>query len=139
MPTHASHDTADERDQAQERYESVLRTVELNTGGPQPVGCREQLILANRHRAGYDPDDVRATLSRAVQNGDLIRWTGAEGRTHYAHPEPESVRESIVQQGLEVTADTVREYIEHHVDVDGDRREIIGAANRLMAALEEDG
>lgn len=81
---HKSSDDTESREQRKARYEELLRTVELNTGDPQPPGARRPQILGSLARAGHPTDKAKAALQAAVENEDLLRYTGPEGRTRYA-------------------------------------------------------
>lgn|GEM_PF-2540746 len=64
-----------------DRYERVLRTVGLNTGGVQHPGCRpHEIRLTLCAHADLPVDGVNKAIRAAVENDDLFRWTDASGK-----------------------------------------------------------
>lgn len=65
---------------SKECYESLLRAVDYNTGGPnstspQPPAARESSIVGTLCRGQFDADDVRRAIRAATENGDLLQVT----------------------------------------------------------------
>lgn len=62
----------------------VLRVVEYNTGGPQPVGTTERVVRQTLCANGSeDSEQVQKALRAAVENGLLLDWTTADGTWRY--------------------------------------------------------
>jgi hypothetical protein len=138
-PTHSDRDDSDDapdRKDRKDRYNETLRVVDYQTSGDQPTGVREEIVVANRVRAGYSPDGIHSTLRAAVDNGDLLRWTGAEGRTRYAQPSAAAVRAILAAAGEPVTHESVVALIEHEADRADPNHDRVAAANQLLAELE---
>lgn len=55
---------------------SILRVVDLNTGGPQPDTVAEHVVVENRTRRGTAPATVRDVLATLVEEGALERLDG---------------------------------------------------------------
>lgn len=96
----SGHPTRQER---RERYESVLRTVDLNTTPMQRPWVSEWAIVANRSQAGVPRDETRATLQAAVENGDLIRL-GSGRRCAYCRNEQATLERAVSEVGTTVDA-----------------------------------
>ena len=76
--------TEDDRAERKERYHAVLRTVGLNTTEMQSPGAPEtEIVVILAAHGRYSSDGVRTSLQAAVENDDLLRWTGPEGYTRY--------------------------------------------------------
>lgn len=70
--------TSDGHAEKRRRYESLLRTIEYNTGGPtepspQPALAPEAPTLATVARGQWSHEGARRSLKAAVSNGDVLR------------------------------------------------------------------
>lgn len=92
------------RQETHDRYESVLRAIEHNTGfpdDPYPAGMPESAILVNRCvHADFDPDDIETDLNQARKNGDVVRWQDREGRYRYALTTVEGLRAIVAEENV---------------------------------------
>lgn len=106
--TMSEDNTAEDR---RDRYESVLRAVEYQTGGPnspspQPAGARQSTVAVTLAAHGqWTPDGVRRSVRAAVENGDLFRWLdGTQWRL--ARTDADALREVIAEQNQRETPNT---------------------------------
>lgn len=106
--------TMDEENDAErrrERYKSVLRTVEYQTGGPnspspQAAGVRQSSVVVTTCVHGeWSPEKVRRSIRAAVENDDLFAWLdGTERRL--ARTTPEGIRAVVAEQNQLTDPDT---------------------------------
>lgn len=101
----------------EERYRALLRTVEHNTGGPQPPAATEHVITGILCQSKYTPKGVRTVITAAVEHGDLIRFEGPDGRRRLAR----------------TTEDTLRAVAVWAADRPDPVKHIVAKANRAMA------
>lgn len=112
------------RQDSRARYESVVRTVEHNTGGPDtnlPAGVRWSTVGQNRFHAGESWDDVHSALLAACSNGDLVRYRDRAGTVRYCRR----------------TVDALRDVIEAESTREHPSRELIAQCNRIIQELRD--
>ena len=79
MSTDADTNTDTHADR-KHRYESVLRTIEYQTGGPnqasnQPAGAKQSsIVVVAAARGEWTGAGVRKTITAAVANDDVLHW-----------------------------------------------------------------
>lgn len=77
MTTTTSQSADESRADRRQRYEHVLRTVQHNTGGPQPALVPEFVLLGILGNASIEPDAAKRSIRAAVENDDLLAHEGA--------------------------------------------------------------
>lgn len=71
-------ETADGQEK-KERYESLLRTIECQTGGPNQTSSQASLVpqssilVCTAAHGQWDVNNIRRALHTAVENGDVLR------------------------------------------------------------------
>lgn len=111
---------------SKEIYEKVLRVVDYQTTGPDgdlPAGVKESslytVLVANGDLEHSAADRARRA---ALENGDLLRWRGPEGRVRYAVVEEDAPRDVIGEQN---TRENLNE-------------ELVMRCKQLINSLEDD-
>lgn len=114
---------------SRERYHAVLDRIEACTGGrnqdnDQPPGIDSMHIhlhLSHASYGRYAPEAIDSALKAAVENKDVIRYPGIDGRMRYARRTPEGLMAVILEEAQR----------EHP------RRELIGWLNRQLDELKQ--
>jgi len=89
-------DQSDDEVDTQERYDRVLSVIHLNTGDPQPPGCRPRTIRKILVAEGpYSKDGVNSSLQAALDNGDVILWRDPDGIKRFTRTLDEDLRKLI--------------------------------------------
>ena len=87
---------------SKEIYEKVLRVVDYQTTGPGgdlPAGVKEGTLYKILVADGpFSHDETDRARRAALENGDLLRWRGPEGRVRYAVVEEDALRDVIGEQ-----------------------------------------
>ena len=109
-------------------YEKVVATVHHQTSPKQAPGCTTgQLWTHLVDHANHDHDKVETAIRAAVEHGDLVEWTDAEGRTRLT-PADEPNK---CQRAVEWLVDSV----DHVTDA---QRSDIGALQAAKMEAESD-
>lgn len=93
-----SSNTADQSDDVdtQERYDRVLSVIHLNTGDPQPPGCRPRTIRKILVAEGpYTKAGVNSSLQAALDNGDVILWRDPDDIKRFTTTRDEDLHDLI--------------------------------------------
>jgi len=93
-----SAETADENGEVdtEKRYKRVLSAIHLNTGDPQPPGCRPRTIRNILVAEGpYTKSGVNSSLQAALDNGDVILWRDPDGIKRFTRTLDEDLRDLI--------------------------------------------
>lgn len=106
---------------SKECYDSLLRTIEYNTGGPncnspQPPATPESSIIGTLCRGQYDSPTVRRAIRAAEQNGDLLR-VDVEGDSRLSLTTEAALRELAIWAA----------------ELDEPARDVVAQANREAA------
>lgn len=117
---------AQRRKQSKAVYQSVLRTVDLNTGRMQPPLAKQSSVFGHLHAAGYGDythDEVHNAIVAACARGDLFRAKDDRERTYLGINDAAQLVEKIESN------------LEHAPSVNAD---VIGMANKRIATLRSE-
>lgn len=107
---------------SRERYETLLRVLDYQSGGRQGPAPRRHCIMGVLCHAGWGPADMAATIKAARDNDDLWQFTDpAAGTERLVLATPAALR---------ATATWLAER-------DDPPTELVGAANRRLMALQD--
>jgi hypothetical protein len=129
----------DTREDRKARYERMARAIAHNTGDPQPPMIdATALFTVTVANGSLDSEAAKHALQAAVENGDVLRWRDAEGGVRYGLTDSGIKGTSDVSRPLLSPADedALRDIIETEADRADPNRDVIGWANRRLAALE---
>jgi hypothetical protein len=135
-------DTDTDRAERRDRYEAVLRTVDLNTTEMQSPGAPEhEIVLILAGHGSYTGDEIRSSLQAAVENDDLLRWTGPEGRARYTCVAEANVAR-LIHYGideLQPPVDTLRDLVALLAEDLDPSAETLGEVNRRVQEYAREG
>ena len=114
---------AQRRKRSKDIYETVIRTVDFNSGRAQPPLAKQSSVIGSLHSAGYGSyglDSLHDAIVAAAANGDLFRAKDAHGDPRLGINDEQKLIEKI----------------ESNLSYDDDpRTDVIGLANRRIAFL----
>lgn len=93
-----------------ERYESLLRTIECQTGGPNQTSSQAALvpqssiIVCTAAHGQWDVNNIRRALHTAVENGDVLRVRREDVRLSLTTGQ--ALRAVIAEQNMSGDPDT---------------------------------
>lgn len=120
----SQYDDDEDRPPAKEVYQSVLGSLDNNTGGRQPPIHRQPPLrhMVNRGKWGYNPKRVKKAVEKAIQNGDVFRWEHPNGDVYLGLDDVEKLREKVAS------------YAERREDP---RTDLISVANQRIQYLKD--
>ena len=121
-----------------DRYHHLLETVRHQTGDPQHVLVPGTGLWTVLSSASIDTSDAITAMQAAIENGHVIKWTDGEGRHRYGLTGDGIDEAPHAEAPLYGPADEphLRAVIETEASRDDPDRDVIGWANRRLAAIE---
>lgn len=111
---------AERRKEAKDVYESVIRTVDLNSGHRQPPLAKESSVLATLCNGRHSLDNINRAITAARANGDLFVAKTRDGTRYFGIDDEQQLVEKIGS---------------HFSRVEDRREDIVGLANRRVQEL----
>lgn len=121
QPTPTQMTNADNSITETDVYESVIQTVDYNSGRVQPPLASKPSIVGTLKRGGYNYEEISRAITVARRNGDLFQAEVGD-RKRLGIDDVETLREKIGS------------CLEYH---DEPPREIIGVANARIQHLKQ--
>jgi hypothetical protein len=130
--------------------------VDRNTGGPQSVVLAGRALFIHVDHSNIDCSDARQIVTRAVENGHLLRWSDtdgdgdgdangdtdtdseSEGRTRYAVTSAGIAETPRVSPPIydERDREGLERVLRTEVGRDAPDKSVVGWANQRLAALD---
>jgi len=132
-------DDEDTREDRKHRFHTVLRVIASNTGDPQPPLQRARHLWTTAVANGSLSQDEAATaLSAAREHGYVLQWVDPDGDVRYGLTDSGITTLRHADAPLFEAADepALRDIIEREAGTDDPDRDVIGWANKRLAALE---
>jgi len=141
MATDQQDPDADQESRAdrKERYQSVLSAIYHNTGDPNPPLIRASVLWTTVRHSNIRVADAERSLRAAREHDEVIRWRDGEGHWRYGLND-DGIGELPHYDAPIFGPDdeqALRDIIETEVQSADVDEEIVGWANRRLAAIDD--